>query len=69
MKNEEILSIIFFGVHPESPGYHKKLLWERLPAAKLNDRGWKPFPQPIQLVFPNNRINYFYINSRRFNGK
>jgi hypothetical protein len=20
-------------------------LWERLPAAKLNDRGWKPLPQ------------------------
>jgi hypothetical protein len=28
----------------------KKLLWERLPAAKLNDRGWKPLPQLIQLV-------------------
>ena len=25
-------------------------LWERLPAAKLNDRGWKPLPQAIQLV-------------------
>jgi penicillin amidase len=23
---------------------------ERLPAAKLNDRGWKPLPQPIRLV-------------------
>ena len=25
-------------------------LWERLPAAKLNDRGWKPLPQAMQLV-------------------
>jgi hypothetical protein len=28
----------------------KKPLWERLPAAKLNYRGGKPLPQPIQLV-------------------
>jgi len=31
-------------------GTIKNPLWARLPAAKLNDRGWKPFPQTIQLV-------------------
>jgi len=38
------------GAYPKSPSYHKISLWERLPAAKLNDRGWKPLPQPVQLV-------------------
>jgi len=25
----------------KTPGYHNNLWWERLPAAKLNDRGWQ----------------------------
>jgi len=29
-------------------------LWERLPAAKLNDRGWKPLP----LVFFYGNLNF-----------
>jgi hypothetical protein len=40
------VDMIKFGAYPNSPGYHKKFLWERLPAAKSNDRGWKPLPQP-----------------------
>jgi hypothetical protein len=30
-------------------------LWERLAAAKLNDRGCKPLPQVINLYFSDNR--------------
>ena len=32
------------GAYPKSPSYHKIPLWERLSAAKLNDRGWKRLP-------------------------
>jgi hypothetical protein len=34
-----IIPVIFLGAYPESPSNHKKPLWERLSAAKLNDRG------------------------------
>jgi len=30
---------IRISAYPKSPSYHKIPLWERLPAAKLNDRG------------------------------
>jgi hypothetical protein len=33
----------------ENSNYHKNSLWVRIAAAKLNHRGLKPLPQPIQL--------------------
>ena len=41
---------IIQGAYPESPSYHKNTLWERLPAAKLNDRGWKPLPLLLMIL-------------------
>ena len=32
-------------------------LWERLPASKLNNRGWKPRPRPVQLVLSGKAEN------------
>jgi hypothetical protein len=44
----------------EIPSFHKNILWEQLPAAKLNDRGWKLFSESTPLVlsrYPFNRRN------------
>ena len=37
-------------VYPQSLSCHKKPKWERLAAAKLNDRGCKQLPQSIPFV-------------------
>ena len=41
------------------------LLWERLPAAKLDDRGWKPLPQTnkfeIQMTKIQNKVLNIWI--------
>jgi len=41
--------------YPVGPSSKKRHLWERLPAAIVLIRGWKPLPQnPIHLLFPDN---------------
>jgi hypothetical protein len=50
LKSLPEVSLIFKALIREVEVAIKKTLWERLPAAKLNDRGWKPLPQPIQFV-------------------
>jgi hypothetical protein len=40
----------------KNPGYRQISLWERLAAAKFNERGGNSFPQSIfSLLFLNNR--------------